>query len=150
MLRNHYVQQLHKVAIAAGKPTRRKHAHMHAPIEGGASGINVGRADELFKDVLWTPQLFEPNGLNSETGGMSAEEIDAEFKKLSIQSVSPDDGDGLAASVPISEVYDLSTLDDIQAGNVVANSVDDELELVSRNTASDPWDPASLLLSLGV
>jgi len=43
------------------------------------------------------------------------------------------------------EVYDLSTLDDIQAGRVVDNNVDDELELGSLNKASDSWDPASLL-----
>ena len=52
-LRNHYVQQLHEIAITAGKPTRCKHAHMHTPIEGG--GIDIGHADELLKDVLWTP-----------------------------------------------------------------------------------------------
>lgn len=46
--------------------------------------------------------------------------------------------------------YDLSTLDDFRAGIVVAKSVDDELELGFLNTASDSWDPASLLLSLGI
>ena len=147
-LRNHYVRQLHEVAVATGKATRRKHAHMHTPIEGG--GINVGRADELLRDVLWTPQLFEQNTINSETSGLSTEEIDAEFEKLSLQSASPVDGDGHAASVSINEVYDLSILDDIRAGNVVANTVDDELELGSLNTASDSWEPASLLLSLGI
>ena len=46
--------------------------------------------------------------------------------------------------------YDLSTLDDFRAGIVVAKSVDDELELGLFNTASESWDPASLLLSLGI
>ena len=112
-LQNNYGQQLHKISIAAGKPTQHKHAHMHTPIEGG--GINVGCADELLKDALWTTQLFELNGPNMETAGgpgLSVEEIEAEFEKISIQSVSSDDRDGLAASVPISEVYDLSLLDD--------------------------------------
>ena len=38
----------------------------------------------------------------------------------------------------------------IHAGKVVANNIDDELELGSLNKALDSWDPASLLLSLGV
>ena len=96
-LRNHYVQQLHEIAIAAGKPTQRKHAHMHTPIEGG--GIDVGCADELLKDVLWTSQLLtEQNSANTtETTAAepSPEEVDAKFDKLSTQVVSPVDGDGL-------------------------------------------------------
>lgn len=151
-LRNHYVRQLHEIAIAAGKPTRRKHAHMHTPIQGG--GINVGRADELLKDVLWTPPLIpERNGPSTEAATAaepSPEEIDAEFDKLSMQEVSRVDGDRLAASVPISEVYNLSTLDDIRAGKPSANDDFDELELVSKDPTANSWDPASLLRSLGV
>ena len=151
-LRNHYVRQLHEIAIAARKPTQRKHAHMHTPIKGG--GIDVGRADELLKDVLWTPQLLteqdSANTTETTAAEPSPEEVEAEFDKLSTQVVSSVDGDELAASVPVSEVYDLSTLDDIRAGKAGANNVDDELELVSRASAPDSWDPASLLLSLGV
>ena len=100
------------------------------------------------------PQLLtEQNSANTtETIATepSPEEVDAKFDKLSTQVVSPVDGDGLAASVPVSEVYDLTTLDDIQAGRAGASNVDDELELISRTSAPDSWDPASLLLSLGV
>ena len=84
-LRNHYVRQLHEIVIAAEKPTRRKHAHMHTPIKGG--GIDVGHADELLKDVLWTPQLLtkqnSANTTETTTAEPSPEEVDAEFDKLS-------------------------------------------------------------------
>jgi len=79
-LRNHYVRQLHEIAIAAGKPTCRKHAHMHTPIQGG--GINVGQADELLKDVLWTPPLIpERNGPSTEAA-TAAEVLNPLLRRL--------------------------------------------------------------------
>ena len=90
------------------------------PIEGG--GIDVGHADELLKDVLWTPQLLTEQNSANTTETTAAEpsprEVDAEFDKLSTQVVSPVDGDGLAASVPVSEVYNLTTFG--QEGLVLA------------------------------
>ena len=82
---------------------------------------------------------------------VSPEEIDDEFDKLSEwQVTSPADGDRLPSSVPIDQVYDLSTLDEIRAGKATAIVVDDELELGSRAQTLDSWDPALLLRSLGV
>jgi hypothetical protein len=151
MLRNHYTQQLHDVAVAAGKPTRRKHAHMHTPLEGG--GLDVSRAQTLLNDKNWTPE-HETSQIGGSRGegveAVSPEEIDDEFNKLSEQVTSPADGDRLPSTVPIDQVYDLSTLDDIRAGKVTAIVVDDELELGSQAQNVDSWDPASLLRSLGV
>ena len=47
------------------------------------------------------------------------------------QLASAVDGDGLPSTVPVDQVYDLSTLDAIRAGDVVPVSVDDELRLHS-------------------
>jgi len=155
-LRNQYTQQLHDVAIAAGKPTRRKHAHMHTPLEGG--GLDVSRAKALLKDKVWTPQVL-PGHETTQAGGsevvgpveaVSSEEIDAEFDKLNDQISSPADGDRLPPTVPINQVYDLSMLDDIRAGKATTVIVDDELELGSQAQMADSWDPASVLHSLGV
>lgn len=146
-LRNDYVQQLQEVAIAAGIFTRRKHAHMHTPREGG--GINVDRVDDLYKDVLWTPQLltgYDDTGPES----LTSEDIDAEFDRLDEQLASAADGDGLPSTVPIDQVYDLTTLDSICAGDAVPISVDDEIQVTTQSAAEDTWDPATSLRSLGV
>ncbi|KAF8973343.1 ribonuclease H-like domain-containing protein [Flammula alnicola] len=149
-LRNHYIRQLHEIAIAAGKSTRCKHAHMHTSTEGG--GLNVDRADDLFTDILWTPQLLTGyEGADVEgPESLSLDDIDAAFDQLEQQINSPRDGDGLSSMVPIEQVYDLSTLDDIRAGKVGPINVDDELEVINHNGATDTWDSASLLRSLGV
>jgi len=57
------------------------------------------------------------------------------------------DGDGLPSTVPIEQVYDLSTLDAIRAGDAV---LDDEIQVTTQSAAGDAWDPASLLRSLSV
>ena len=67
------------------------------------------------------------------------------------QLASAVDGDGLPLTVPVDQVYDLSTLDAIRAGDVVPVSVrDDELRATTQSAVGDTWDPASLLRSLGV
>jgi hypothetical protein len=149
-LRSDYVHQLHEVTIAAGKFMRRKHAHMHTPREG--SGINVGRVDDLYKDVLWTPQLLTGYDDADIEGPelITLEDIDAEFNRLDEQLASAADGDGLASTVPIDQVYDLSMLDAIRARDAVPISIDDEIRVTTQSAAGDAWDPASLLHSLGV
>ena len=149
MLRNQYTQQLHNVAVAAGKPTQRKHAHMHTPLEGG--GLDASRAQTLLNDKNWTPKDETSQvGVSEGVEVVSAEEINDEFDKLSEQVTSPADGNRLPSSVPIDQVYDLSTLDEIRTGKATAIVVDDELELGSRAQTLDSWDPASLLCLLGV
>lgn len=148
-LRNQYTQQLHELAIIEGKSTRRKHAHMHTPLEGG--GLDISRAKALLNDKGWTPQVLPESETNqADVEPVSPEEIDAEFDKLDDQISSPADGDRLLSTVPIDQVYDLSTLDDIRAGKATAIVVDDELEFGYQAQTTDSWDPASLLRSLGV
>ncbi|KAF9471658.1 hypothetical protein BDN70DRAFT_998543 [Pholiota conissans] len=118
-------------------------AHMHTPREGG--GIDVDRAENLFNDAIWTP-CADADGPEE----VSLEDIDAEFSHLANQLVSEKDGDGLPFTIPVDQVYDLTTLDAIRAGNVIPISVDDELEVITQSGSVDTWDPASLLLSLGV
>ena len=58
------------------------------------------------------------------------------------QLASAVDGDGLPSTVPVDQVYDLSTLDAIRAGDVVP--------VTTQSAVGDTWDPASLLRYLGV
>jgi hypothetical protein len=82
--------------------------------------------------------------------GVTMEEIDAEFDKLDDQVFAPADGDGLNPGVPLNEVYDLSELENIRAGTVIA-TVDEELDLSKEKDAGgEIWDETSLLRSLGV
>jgi len=129
---------------------------MHTPLKGG--GLDISQAKDLLKDKSWTPQVL-PESETVQPGGseavgpveaVSPEEIDAEFDKLNDQISSAADRDRLPSTVPIDQVYDLSTLDDTRAGKATAIVVDDELELGSQAQTVDSWDPASLLRSLGV
>ena len=146
MLRNHYTRQLHEAALAAGKSTRRKHAHMHTQPDGG---IDVGRAEDLIKAFNWTPL---PANFNADLEGLeelTEEELDEELEKIG--SLRPTgEGDGLDATIPMDEVFDTSNLDNIRAGNTPL-AIDEELNLNIENAGSrDKWDAASLMRSLGV
>ena len=146
MLRNHYTRQLHEAALAAGKSTHHKHAHMHTQPDGG---IDVGRADDLIKAFNWTPL---PANFNADLEGLeelTEEELDKELEKIG--SLRPTgEGDGLDATIPMDEVFDTSNLDNIRAGNTPL-AIDEELNLNIENAGSrDKWDAASLMRSLGV
>ena len=120
---------------------------MHTPLEGG--GLDASQAQTLLNDKNWTPEDETSQvGVSEGVEVVFPEEINDEFDKLSEQVTSLADGD--PSSVPIDQVYDLSTLDEIRAGKATAIVVDDELELGSRAQTLDSWDPASLLRSLGV
>ena len=78
------------------------------------------------------------------------EKIDAEFDKLDDQVFAPADRDGLNPGVSLNEVYDLSELENIWAGTVIA-MVDEELDLSKEKDAGgEIWDESSLLRLLGV
>jgi len=51
-LRNQYTYEIHQAALASGKSTHRKHAHMHTRAE---PGIDISRAEDLLKTFVWTP-----------------------------------------------------------------------------------------------
>ena len=148
-LRNHYTRELHEAAIAIGKSTRQKHAHMHTREE---AGIDIRRADDLIKDFIWTPQLVTYEDANIDgPESLTMDDIDAEFDKLAEQaSPGPGEGDGLPSTVPVSQVYDLSILDAVRAGKTMPVSIDEELEVSQAVRSTEGWDPASLLRSLGV
>jgi len=113
------------------------------PLKGG--GLDVSQAKDLLKDKIWTHKV-----ILGPVEAVSPEEIDAEFDKLNDHTSSPADEDRLPPTVPINQVYGLSTLDDIQPGKATTVIVDDKLELGSQAQTMDSWDPASLLGSLGV
>ena len=151
MLRSHYTRQLNEAALTMGKSTRRKHAHMHTQTQ---PGINSERAAVLLK-TFTLPEAIAARAvedLDSEDYdcGVTMEEIDAEFDKLDDQVFAPADGDGLNPGVSLNEVYDLSELENIRAGTVIA-TVDKELDLSKEKDAGgEIWDESSLLRSLGV
>ena len=59
------------------------------------------------------------------------------------------DGDGFDASVSISQVYDISILDQILGGDVPTN-VEEELAIASGQGNNDAWDPTTLMKAHGV
>ena len=136
-----------------GKTTRQKHAHMHTLSQ---PGINTERVDILtdnftinsnpqavdkeFKDIFYNPEAI------------SMDEIDAEFARLDDQVSNGEDydGDRLDAGVSLDQVYDLSELDGIWAGQVPI-TVEEELEIGrEKDGSAKDWDEAALLQSLGV
>ena len=134
-----------------GKSTRRKHAHMHTQTQ---PGINAECAAVLLETFTLpeatATQAVEDLDLEDYDSGVTMEEIDAEFDKLDDQVFTPADGDGLNPGVPLNEVYDLSELENIRAGTVIA-TVDEELNLSKEKDAGgEIWDETSLLRSLGV
>ena len=76
---NHYTCQLHEAALAAGKSTCHKHAHMHTQPDGG---IDVGQAEDLIKAFNWIPL---PPNFNADLEGleeMTEEELHEELEKI--------------------------------------------------------------------
>jgi hypothetical protein len=59
---------------------------------------------------------------------ITAEEIKAEFEKLSDQAFARKDGDGIAPDVALEQVYNISELDNIQAGAILM-TVDEEIHI---------------------
>ena len=76
------------------------------------------------------------------------DEIDAEFARLDDQAT--EDGDNFNVIVSLDQVYDLSELDGIRAGQVPI-TVEEELEIGrEKDGSSKDWDEATLLRSLGI
>ena len=95
----------------------------------------------MFATPFKTKELPKP---------ITAEEIEAEFAKLSEQVFARKDGDGLAPDVALEQVYDISELDNIWAG-AIPMTVDEELDIGSEKDENrEDWDEAGLLESLGV
>ncbi|KAF8162669.1 ribonuclease H-like domain-containing protein [Crassisporium funariophilum] len=139
-----------KPAIAMGKSTHRKHSHMHTREE---PGINTGHAEDLIQNFVYSP--LETGFEDANIGGpdsLTVEDIDAEFERLEQQAdAAAEDGDSLAADVPLDQVFDLLALDSICAGQINPITIDKELDLTAQaGNSAESWDPASLLVSLGV
>ena len=113
-VRNHYVPQLHEAALAMGKITHQKHAHMHTLTE---KGINVERTNILinsYSTSITTPTDSTNN--TAETGEVhvvTPEELDAEYTLLEDSAFNAADGDKHGSDIRLSQVYDLSLLDKV-------------------------------------
>ena len=148
-LRTHYTRQLNEAAMKMGKSTRRKHAHIHTLSQPGIDtervniltenftiDLNPQPIDKEFEDIFYNPEAI------------SMDEIDAEFARLDDQAT--EDGDNLNVIVSLDQVYDLSELDGIRAGQVPI-TVEEELEIGrEKDGSSKDWDEATLLRSLGI
>ncbi|KAG2069028.1 hypothetical protein BDR04DRAFT_1055974, partial [Suillus decipiens] len=70
-------------AVANGKPTRRRHAHMHT---GAQPGINVDVAADLEANFVWEPPLApQTQDVDDDLAGpesISLDEIDVAFALL--------------------------------------------------------------------
>ena len=152
-LRIHYTRQLNEAAMKMGKTTRRKHAHMHTLSQ---PGIDTERVDILTNNFTLNsnPQAvdneFEDIFNNPEA--VSMDEIEAEFVRLGdqVSTGNSEDGDRLDARVPLDQIYDMSELDGIRAGQVPI-TVEEELEIGrERDGSAKDWDEAALLQSLGI
>lgn len=135
-------------AVANGKPTRRRHAHMHT---GAQPGINVEIAADLEANFAWAPPLApQTENIDDDLAGpesISLDEIDAAFALLEHEKESMERVliDGLD-EVLEGQVYDFAELECVDQG-LLPKSVDDEIIVVDHSAKDDErWDVDTLML----
>ncbi|KAG1848290.1 hypothetical protein F4604DRAFT_1973927 [Suillus subluteus] len=142
-LRHHGVVK----APEAGKPTRRRHAHMHSREE---VGIAVKTAQDLEASFAWAPPL-------------STEPRDADVLLAGPESISPDDIAAEFAALEelkgTEEVHNINEvevlegnadeLDRVEQG-IIPQAILDEVEVVDYDGEGGGWDEATSMSSLGM
>ena len=156
-LRNHYQGAINEKKKELGQSTRRKHAHMHTR-EGG--GVNSQKVADLMRN--WTLQSPPASGNkededDTELEGpedITAEELDAEFDRLQLnssnsrntdqQQVRPLPGQIPPLEATLHEVYNLDEIEVIRRG-VAPQPVREEPTVHDRVEQPGAWDPADIL-----
>ncbi|KAG2063002.1 hypothetical protein BDR04DRAFT_1039389, partial [Suillus decipiens] len=128
----------HQKAVANGKPTRRRHAHMHTGVQ---PGINVDIAADLGANFAWAPPLApQTQNVDDDLAGpesISLDEIDAAFALLEHEKESME-REG--------QVYDFAELEYVNQC-LLPKSVDDEIIVVYHSAKDDErWDVDTLVV----
>jgi len=156
-LRNYYQGLVDSKNKESGKPTRRKHAHMHTREDGG---IDSQKVVDLMKN--WTLQSPLTSGNDGgdddiEIGGLediTAEELEAEFDRLRLRTSDPQDvtdeqvrpfpGETPPPTAKLHEMYNLEEIDTVQKG-IAPQFVREEPTIHDQVERPGSWDPADIL-----
>lgn len=155
-LRASYANFLHKVDHEAGKPARRKHAHMHTRPE---HGLDTALADELQRSFAWEPPLAGASrnsddeslaGPESITDEELLEEFDR-FENEMLESRGSQEGTGEVPDIFKGDVIDWNELEKVDKGITPTGFVE-EIDVVARGSQGmEPgWNIDALLTSEGV
>jgi hypothetical protein len=153
-LRSNYCRHLYQRDQAAGKPVRRRHAHMHTRDE---SGINADLVNDLDTTFTWKPPLTLETGndggddLMASMEDMTLDELDEAWMQLEEQlqeeknAATSTDPDG--TEVLEGDVYNFTELDKIDRGEAPASSVE-EMDIIS--SSADDWDVDTMVMTGGI
>ncbi|KAG1855718.1 hypothetical protein DFJ58DRAFT_659773 [Suillus subalutaceus] len=158
-LRASYSNFLHKVDHEAGKPTCRKHAHMHTQPE---RGLDIALANELQRSFAWVPPLAG-DSCNSDDEFLAGpesikdEELLEEFSRFENEMLDSCRGlqelEGTCEVPDIFEegVIDWNELEKVNKGITLAAFIE-EIDVVGHGSQGTEavWNIDTLLLSEGV
>ncbi|KAH7920574.1 hypothetical protein BV22DRAFT_1107611 [Leucogyrophana mollusca] len=152
-LRSNYTYHLHQKALAAGKPIRRRHAHMHTQ---KGPGINTNLATDLEINFAWVPPLTaEVEAVDDNLEGpeaISLDEIDEAFAQLEREKIEMAAELGAVAEDVLSgAVYDFAELTRVDQG-MLPQGLDDEVVSVVQDSDNNggAWDIDALMSSEGL
>jgi hypothetical protein len=148
-LRANYTYHLHQRALAAGKPIRRRHAHMHTRDQPGIDTELVG---DLNANFTWkAPLAASTNDDLLGPEGVTAEDIDAAFDELEKNSAdaTPIDPVLEGEQIEVAKYYDLEALEHIDQG-LVPVAEQGDIEMLVPVSDQTGWDAGALLLAQGI
>lgn len=137
-LRASYANFLHKVDHEAGKPARRKHAHMHTRPD---HGLDTALADELQRSFAWEPPLAGASrnsddeflaGPESITDEELLEEFDR-FENEMLESRGSQEGTGEVPDIFKGDIIDWNELEKVDKGITPTGFVE-EIDVVARGS----------------
>ena len=163
-LRSSSAHHLYKMDHTAGKPTHRRHAHMHTQPQ---LGINLEVAADLTKNFTWVPPLAAQSESDSDDclagpEAVTDEELSSAFdalehKKQDLETALPVSSSGILVDPELEldgneviedQVYSWDELDTINNGMQPIGFVEDICML--DKSGNGRWNIQALLLSEGV
>ena len=163
-LRSSYAHHLYKMDRTAGKPTHRRHAHMHTRPQ---LGINPEVAADLTKNFTWVPPLAAQSESDSDDclagpEAVTDKELSSAFdalerEKQDLETALPVSSSGILVDPELElngnevlegQVYSWDELDTINNGTQPTGFVEDICVL--DKSGNGRWDIQALLSSEGV
>jgi hypothetical protein len=158
-IRTNLRYHIHLKNVADGKPTRRRHAHMHTT---ELPGIDTDVAKQLETDFAFIPPLaavFGDTSCNLEgPKSISLDDIDAEFARLEdicnggkvMDLEFPSDWDVDGKEVLEGNMFDFAELQRVDE-ELVPAAVEDEIMVTDHDANEDgTWNIDSMLVSSGL
>ncbi|KAN0101259.1 hypothetical protein V8E55_001243 [Tylopilus felleus] len=160
----HYAHHLYKMDCTTGKPTHRRHTHMHTRPQ---LGINLEVAADLTKNFTWVPPLAAQSESDSDDclagpEAVTDKELSSAFdalerEKQDLETALPVSSSGILVDPELElngnevlegQVYSWDELDTINNGTQPTGFVEDICVL--DKSGNGRWDIQALLSSEGV